>query len=349
MAALALAALCAVALLAAAPALGASQRCGSQVPEAPGLLVMDVDAGADDALALLLVLRREALAPSAGLRLIAVTCTHGNTALAHVQRNVLKTLHLAGRLDIPVFSGASDSLILTPPLDNYFGKDGFGDFDYENAPDPAEALEKEHAVNALTRLAREYPGQITVLATGPLTNLALAIRMDPEFLNNLKQLVIMGGSSDGIGNVKPATEFNFFLDPEADFIVFNSSRNESKPIYLVPWETVAIRDTVSMDWRLNVFGKVESKYVDFLNKAERIALATDADSELWISADPVTAAVLLRPDLIVASEQRHVQAETGGRYGRGATFVGYDAPKNTVIVKAFDAQRFQNLLLDNLS
>ncbi|KAJ4436326.1 hypothetical protein ANN_18957, partial [Periplaneta americana] len=202
-------------------------------------LIIDTDAGADDAVAILMALGQT------DVDVIALTCVNGNTALDNVVVNVLKTLKTAGRLDIPVFAGATASLVTTPPTDNYFGQDGFGDFEYPDPPDPDTLLQDERAADALVRLAKETPGELTLLALGPLTNVALAIRLDSGFLSNLKNIVVMGGSVEGVGNALPGIEFNFYIDPVAAHIVFNSS-DSAQPIYMLPLETVLQRNYVTM-------------------------------------------------------------------------------------------------------
>lgn len=94
--------------------------------------------------------------------------------------------------------------------------------------------EDEHAVNALIRLAKEIPKQITVMTLGPLTNLAVAHLMDPQFFHNINQIVVMGGTVSALGNFRPTAEFNFLTDPEAVHVVLS---NCESPITIIPWET----------------------------------------------------------------------------------------------------------------
>lgn len=98
-----------------------------------------------------------------------------------------------------MYLGAYSSLIVTPPGDSFFGNDGFGDVPDPNPPHLDE-VQKEHAVNAMIRLVRQNPGKITLVSVGPLSNVALAIRMDPTFRKNLKALYWMGGSVEGTNN-----------------------------------------------------------------------------------------------------------------------------------------------------
>ncbi|XP_063237952.1 uncharacterized protein LOC134539685 isoform X1 [Bacillus rossius redtenbacheri] len=198
----------------------------------PPRLVVDVDVGSDDAMGLMVVAAAER---KGSARLLGVTCVHGNTDLDHVCANALKTLHTIGRLDVPVYRGAHASLVDTMKrAEDIHGGDGFGDFEYEGAPDVETHLQKEHAVLYLTRVVRETPGSITLLCLGPLTNIALAIRMDKDFCTNVKEIIIMGGNVEGIGNVTAAAEFNFHCDPEAAYITVH---NMKCPVTILPWET----------------------------------------------------------------------------------------------------------------
>ncbi|XP_078078999.1 nucleoside hydrolase-like [Mustelus asterias] len=191
------------------------------------LLLIDLDCGVDDAQALMMALA----APN--VQILGITCTHGNTKIENVCRNVLRVLKICQRTEIPVFRGAGYSLLGEQlNADHYHGKDGLGD-----APDPSapglEHIQAEHAVNALIRIATEKADQVSLVATGPLTNVALAFKMDPTFPSKLKHLYIMGGNMESRGNVTMCSEFNFAADPEAAYIVLN---HFACPIYIATWE-----------------------------------------------------------------------------------------------------------------
>lgn len=119
--------------------------------------------------------------------------------------------------------------------DNYFGEDGFGDFEFRDEI-LSEVDRSIHAAVALVKLARNYPGELSVIALGPLTNIAIAMTLDPEFAKNVKRFFIMGGSVSGVGNKSPGVEFNFGADPESNHVVISTSK--SAPHLLLPWETI---------------------------------------------------------------------------------------------------------------
>ncbi|XP_061682157.1 inosine-uridine preferring nucleoside hydrolase [Syngnathoides biaculeatus] len=193
------------------------------------LLIIDTDCGIDDAQAILMALA----APH--VRVLAVTCVFGNSSVDNVCQNVLKVLAVGERGQIPVFRGSTGPLVGTTAdvLCDHFGTDGLGDVLEERYPRWEEKIPTEHAVNAMLRLVAENPKQVTLVALGPLTNLAVAVKMDPTFPGKLKELYIMGGNMEGIGNLTPCAEFNFGMDPEAAYIVLEEFLC---PTYLASWE-----------------------------------------------------------------------------------------------------------------
>ena len=180
----------------------------------PQPTVLDVDTGLDDALALLLTLR------SPELDVVGVTTVAGNVALPDVLRNTRHVLDTAGATSVPVAAGAAAPLVRPLTTATFFhGPHGLGDVD---VPEPTRAPVAEPAAQLLCRLAAEYRGQLTVIATGPWTNIALASRLDSEFAGNLRQLVLMGGAVTVPGNVTPVAEANVYNDPEAAHMVLAS-------------------------------------------------------------------------------------------------------------------------------
>ncbi|XP_065831068.1 inosine-uridine preferring nucleoside hydrolase-like [Oscarella lobularis] len=180
------------------------------------LFVIDCDAGTDDAMAIMMVLARP------DIHLLAITCVCGNAPIDDVVANVGCVLEQCGVADtIPVYSGASRPLVRRPYYALYYhGDDGLGGVRRERySPVRWTGAKRENAVDALLRLTRQFDKQITLLALGPLTNLALACRIDPSIVSRLKEVVIMGGNMECRGTASAATEFNFHVDPEAAHIV----------------------------------------------------------------------------------------------------------------------------------
>jgi pyrimidine-specific ribonucleoside hydrolase len=177
--------------------------------------VIDTDPGIDDALAILLALA----SPEVDLRL--VTTVHGNVELERTTDNALRVLHLAGRADVPVAAGAAASLVHPQPerAGHVHGAAGLGGV--RLPPSPA-AADPRPAVVALAELLTTSPEPVTVAAIGPLTNIALLLRVFPEAAARIGRLVVMGGSARG-GNVTAAAEFNIWADPEAAQAVLASA------------------------------------------------------------------------------------------------------------------------------
>lgn len=178
----------------------------------------DVDTGIDDAWALLSLLSH----PQADL--VGVACTAGNVAVDQVCANTLAVLELAGRADIAVSQGRQAPLRLAPGEwfavgDDTHGGNGLG---YASVGEAKSWTTHYDAAEAWAQAARARPGQLVGLATGPLTNLALALRIEPELPRLLRRLVIMGGSFDHPGNTTPVAEWNAHVDPEAAKEVFDA-------------------------------------------------------------------------------------------------------------------------------
>ncbi len=186
----------------------------------------------DDAMALFFVLN------SPELDILGITTVAGNRSLNVANADVLKVLEVTRRTEIPVFPGAANPLL---HVGTEWDKPRHGGW-YANPPAPEppggfatiKKLEAKSAIDFLVGTVMQNPGQVTILALGPLTNIAIAIRMEPNFVRNVKELVIMGGAiaslPDGGGNHTPNAEFNFYVDPEAAQVVLRSGI----PIVLSP-------------------------------------------------------------------------------------------------------------------
>ncbi|XP_060847289.1 uncharacterized protein LOC132926884 [Rhopalosiphum padi] len=305
-------------------------------------LVVDTDAGGDDAMALLLLLSVCAN-NNTHFDIVAITCTYGNSGLSNVENNVLKTLAIANETKIPVYAGAYKPLIQNHTSDNFFGNDGFGDFKFNQ--DITSYIDRsKHAAVALVDLANKYPGELSILVLGPTTNVALAISLDPNFVHKVKHFYVMGGSVNGYGNINPGVEFNFGSDPESNFIFFNSTQGE---ISLIPWETNLSINILS-SWRINVLGGIDSEFMKFLNQAE----SKIKKLPTWQPCDSLTVAAMLWPKLITKSFVTNLTPIMSGE-ARGGLLIDYSGithkPKNVEIIQDVDVVEFQKLLMLYLS
>jgi len=176
-------------------------------------ILLDVDTGVDDALAILFAVRHPAL------NLLGISCVAGNTDVDQVVRNTLKVLDAAGAGDVPVARGAARPL-LEPHRDaaHVHGQDGMADL---GLPASARKRAPEHAIEQLRRLILTNDQPVTLVSLAPMTNLALLLRAYPEVTTNLARIMVMGGSAS-VGNASAVAEFNVWHDPEAAAIVFGS-------------------------------------------------------------------------------------------------------------------------------
>jgi inosine-uridine nucleoside N-ribohydrolase len=181
--------------------------------ENPRRIILDIDPGIDDAMAVLLATQ------SPELQIEAITVVSGNVIVDLGAENALKLVELAGRPDIVVAKGAKYPLVrklVTAEL--IHGKNGLGDVEL---PRPTKKLDPRHAVDVIIEIVNANPGAITLVPVGPLTNIALAFREDPTLPSKIPEIILMGGSIAG-GNASPAAEANIHNDPEAAKVVFNS-------------------------------------------------------------------------------------------------------------------------------
>jgi purine nucleosidase len=298
-------------------------------------LLIDTDPGVDDALALLMALRH----PRA--EVVGITVTAGNVGIAHTTRNALTLVERCG-VDVPVFVGA-DRPLVWPAVDAAYvhGSDGFGD---AGLPAPSRAAESEHAVNAILRLSREHAGELTLVMLGPLTNLALALRLDPTLPERIPRLLVMGAAVTGLGNITASAEFNIYFDPEAAKVVFDAWRS----FELVDWEATlshALPDAEFGRW-LAEGGELARFYGAISAQTRAFIRAHHADT--FHSADALAMAVVLESDIASKIRFHRVEVEVSQGLYRGATRVDWDSrdPRgpNAAIVGCVDVRRLHVLL-----
>lgn len=294
-------------------------------------LLIDTDPGVDDALAILMAHAH----PDA--RIEALTIAAGNVGLAHTVGNALKLCEVAG-IDAPVFPGCATPLVHAAEDAAYVhGRDGFGDTGYTPA---TRVAEPEHAALAMLRLSREAPGELTFVMLGPLTNLALALRLDPTLPQRVKRLVIMGGAVTGRGNTRVPVEFNIGFDPEAARIVFDAWPQ----FELVDWESTVRHGVAHAEF--DVWAAADHAIARFYDGISRQTRAWSAArrGEEWHSADGLAMAVVLEPQHVIEQQDRAAFVELDGVHTRGATVVDWDArtaaPANARIVLRYDRARF---------
>jgi purine nucleosidase len=272
---------------------------------------------------------------------VGLTIAAGNVGLRHTVANALKLCEVAGA-DVPVYAGCAEPLLRQARDAAYVhGRDGFGDTGYEPA---ARKPEAEHAALAILRLSHQYAGRLLLVALGPLTNLALALKLDPTLPSRVGRCVVMGGAVTGHGNITPAAEFNIAFDPEAAHIVFNAFPH----IDLSDWEATLDHGLLDTDVdRWLAADSPRARFYDAISRQTR-AWAGERRGNRWASADSLAMAFALHPEGALETAERPLAVEMDGRQTRGATIVDWrregGLPDNVRILQRYDQARFEALI-----
>jgi purine nucleosidase len=311
-------------------------------------ILLDCDTGIDDALAILDFTAR-------GGELLGVGSVHGNVPAPVGARNTLRVLEIAGCDSVPVCVGAARPL--AQPLmtaENVHGRDGLGN---TNQPDPQRALAPGSAAEQIVRLAHQRPGEFTLVAIGPLTNLAVALLLDPELPSLVEDVVIMGGAVEVPGNVTPYAEANIWHDPEAAQLVIEASwrvtlvtLDATMQALLTPADLQAIRSAGSQ--RARFAAAILDHYISVYQQ--------------WLPGrtcplhDPLALALVLNPELATYRELPTL-VELRGAQTRGTTVCDLRsdpaavAPtpasgwRNVRYLDQLDVERFRALFVEGIT
>jgi purine nucleosidase len=290
-------------------AFGATVPPKSVGPTKPLRVIIDTDPGVDDAIAILLALR------SPELQVEAITAVSGNVPLELTLPNALRLVEIAGRTNIPVAGGASHPLTRRLVTARYaHGNNGLAGVDF---PEPSIKPAREPANEILRRIIRENPGEITLAAIGPLTNIAILLRSDPEIAPLIRGIAIMGGSLSG-GNITPSAEFNFYADPEAARVVFDANLPLTMVGLDVTRKVLLTEDHVklletSSDTAGQAAGKIMRATIERVRKG--------SGSPTVAMHDPLTIAWLIDPGILTLRDY-YVEVETAGEWTAGES-VGF--------------------------
>ncbi len=299
----------------------------------PTPLLIDTDPGIDDALALLMAFDDPAH------DVVGLTVAAGNVGLAHTVANALKLCEVAGREDVPVFPGCAAPLLHpAPDAAAVHGRDGFGDAGHAPA---AGAAADEHAALAILRLSHVHAGRLLLVALGPLTNLALALALDPTLPQRVARLVVMGGAVTARGNITPAAEFNIHFDPEAARIVFAAFPRFD----LADWEaTVAhgLPHRAVEGWLAG--GGARADFYETISRQTR-RWSADRRGDRWFAADALAMAWALEPEGALEAAERPLEVCLDHGPARGATVVDWNRqcgrPDRARILMRYDQDRFE--------
>ena len=307
-------------------------------------LIIDTDTAGDDCISLLIALR------SRNVIVEAITINCGNVEFDQQVENALYTLQVAGAAGkVPVYPGCRRPLLFPHhTVEHIHGSDGMGDSYFPRA---AQRPESEHAVLALIRLINSNPGELTVIAQAPLTNLAVATRLDPSIAGKVKHLWVMGGTNNSLGNDTPAAEYNVWCDPEAARIVFGAGF----PLTMVGWE-ICCRHAIVDDEttaRIEALDTSLSRFFMDINRVAGRFVKEHQGMDGSTHPDAIVASMVVDPEIMTRSARYFVDVETQGTFTRGYTVVDVldrlgKAPNTRVCLEA-DGERFRRLLMGVLS
>jgi purine nucleosidase len=301
-------------------------------------IVLDTDPGIDDALAILLAVA----SPEIDLR--CLTVIGGNVPVSQCVSNALDVLHLVGRPDIPVAAGTTTPLIrqlFTAPTTH--GSTGLG---YARLPHSGLKPVAEHAVDRLIAEIMAAPGETTLVAVGPLTNVALALRKEPRIVEAVRDVIYMGGALLVEGNTTPVAEFNTYVDPHAAHIVLHSGM----PLILLPWDvTINVQLTGDDIERLL---RIDSPITRFVADSTRFYIEFH-EQHFGFKAcsinDPAAVAMVFMPEL-AELKPVFVDIEINSELTMGQTvadFLGVRGQRpNVRVVTRFDTPRFISMLVE---
>ena len=302
----------------------------------PEKIILDCDPGHDDALALTMAIASEQI------ELLGVTTSAGNQTPDKTLNNALRMLTLLGVTDVPVAGGNHRPLMRSLKIADYVhGETGL---DGADLLEPAD----QPAVELIADILRSQAEPITLVVTGPMTNIALFLRIHPELENKIKQIVFMGGAA-GQGNVEPTTEFNMAVDPEAAKIVIN----EGIPLVMAGLN-VTLKAQIYPD-DLEKIRKINNQVAQAITGQMEFYGKWYGQTEFGLAGtpvhDPCTIAYLLKPE-IFETHTAYLDVETQGQLTAGETVVDFtglmNQKPNAKILMDLDRQMFVDLIISLL-
>jgi len=308
----------------------------------PEKIILDCDPGQDDAINLLL-----AMASPEDFEILGITAVAGNVPLALTERNARLICDLGGRSDLPVYSGCSRpmerDLMTAEYVHGETGIDGM------NVGDPVTPLQNAHAVDFIISTLRAAEKEsVTLVPTGPLSNIATAIEKDPTILDGVKRIVLMGGAMREGGNRTPSAEFNILVDPHAAQIVFDCGRPITAMGLDVTHQVIATGDRVERIEKLgNPAAMATAGMLKFFNRHDTAKYGFDGAP----LHDPCTIAWMLKPELF-AGKECNIAIETESPLTMGHTAIDFwgisGREVNATWIHSVDADGFYDLLIERL-
>jgi len=304
-------------------------------------VIIDTDTAGDDTQAIVIA------ALSERIEIAALTMVAGNVAFDEEVENAKYTLQLTDREGVPVYEGARSPLLKDHETAEWVhGEGGLGgDFRPDTGMPSAEGFAPEFIVEA----AREQPGELTLVCIGPLTNVALALRREPDLNALLDEVWVMGGTVNCLGNVTPAAEYNFWVDPDAAKLVV-----DELDVTLVDWGLTVRDSTLERETLERITDAVEeSRFADFYATITTRAREFNRETfgrDMTTQPDSLVTAMLVAPDLVESEGTYYVDVDEREGPTRGYTLVDEngvtDGDPTTRVIESVDADGFRRLFLD---
>ena len=304
--------------------------------------IIDTDTACDDVTSIIIGSLSE-------LNLLAVTTVAGNVPVALATKNALLTLEKIHKLDVPVYMGANKPLMRELVTAQYVhGNDGMGN---SNFAEPTKKAEKLSAAVKLVEYAKEYSNNLIICAQAPLTNIALATMLDRNFPKNVQHLYIMGGTFRHSGNITPAAEYNFYVDPEASDIVLHAGFK----ITILPWDVCIEEATINIDEIIENFEKSKSMLFKFYLDVNKAAIEYNKSGKAGMilngltHSDSVLMSLILDKTIIKEIETVKVQISKCDETTRGFSSMSLDSESDIDVITKINSEKFKKILFNTLT
>ena len=299
--------------------------------------LIDTDTGSNDAVALAMALN------NSNINIEAITVVAGNIPVEKGLQNALYTVELCNK-KTPVYLGEDKPLKRPLRTSEFFhGQDGLGDIGLDLKGRKAT---DGNAIDIIIEKVYEFENNLEIVAIGPLTNLALAIKRDPKIISKLKNCFIMGGTAFGPGNITPFSEFNFWVDPEAAEIVLQSGME----ITLIDWDATkkyAWFDSNTIKSINNLNTPLSKFSMDIQNNPKKYK-KKKYGNEMIELADPLAMAIALDPSIIIKSKKYNVNIDLSNKERRGENILNEEGEKNTTVILKASRKKFLDIFKKSL-
>lgn len=307
-------------------------------------VIIDTDTAGDDTIAILAAIH--------SFDVLGITITGGNVEFSQQIDNALYTTQIAGKIDIPVYPGYEGPIFSHfeeehQTADDVHGSDGMGDSFF---PKPGREPEKSHAIDFIIDTINSHPGEVSLLAIAPLTNIVMAIKKDRGIIDKIEHLYIMGGTNNALGNIVPAAEYNFYIDPEAAKLVLQSG----VPITMVGWDMCTDYSLMFDEEHEEIksFNSKGSKFFIDINKVVKKFNKEVHKLNGTTHPDTLLVSIAADKEIMKKSDVYYVDVETKGELTRGYSLVDvngrFGKKPNVRVCETVDRERFKNYLYEVL-